>query len=816
MTDYNSHSEAKVLFVSHSDLSRQNFKQEMRLPGIDICLSPNLQQALEAVKVSKYSLVVVEHYVFEENSYSMNHLSLIDALCKYIPSNCIVLLVDDEQEENIHFRQLSTMDLQIVYKPCSQSKLLDIFKQATASSHLPSFINLKNDAQGLISTDFDGLKLLLLEDNYDDADLVQECWSEWDAEGNSHLTHYDRLSSALEALEKEEFSLILSDLNLPDSQGLDTVSSLLAVTNIPIIVLTGDEDEHRAIAAMTLGIQDYVSKSELDSNSLRRSVHYAIEREKAHQEYSKLLNNNPDGIVVLDEHGKVLFANEAAGRLFGCTSAELTEETFGYPIGGGGQNAVEIQSCAGYYLEMNVVNMSWKGHPAHIVSLRDITQHKKLQEQLIYNANHDPLTGLANRTLLAERLSQAINNSQRSSESLAIMMLDLDRFKLINDSMGHDVGDSLLRECAVRLKAALRKSDTLARTGGDEFVIVLQYLGEIDSVTGLASKILARMEKPFILAGKSFSITTSIGIACYPKDGENASSLLKNADVAMYRSKEAGRNCFQVYDADLHQQSMQRLTLESELKQALLGKQFELHYQPQHSLSGLASVEALLRWRHPTKGLLPPADFIPLLQKTGLIREVEVWIMHTALNHLKHWHQTISPSLRMAINISASTLQNDNLYKQTKQLLSYYEIPAHCLEIEITESVLLNHTEIASQVLNELKAMGVDIAMDDFGTGYSSLSYLLEFPAFSTLKIDRSFTMKLETDERARSVMGVILELAHALNMRVVAEGIETQGQFQLLKQKNCDLYQGYLFSKPLPIDELEKYFRQKRQISDW
>lgn len=532
------------------------------------------------------------------------------------------------------------------------------------------------------------------------------------------------------------------------------------------------------------------------------------------QQFHALLDHNPDGIIVVSSIGKILFANRMASKLFAVDQQVVEAENhpeknpligtkFNYELID--NDNLEIETKLGTFVEMRVVNSRWCGEAAFIVSLRDITAHKKLKEQLIYNANHDPLTGLANRNALEEALTHAVHNARRRHETFAVLMLDLDRFKLINDTLGHDAGDQLLKETAARLSAVIRESDILARTGGDEFVLVAENLGGDKRVDVLANKIISCMEHPFTLAGRHFLISTSIGIALFPKDGDYVSSLLKHADVAMYRSKQEGRNCFHFYDLELHKKTMESLTLESELKQALNKRQFLLHYQPLFGSDGIVGAEALLRWQHPQSGLIPPDKFIYLLERTGLIRETEGWIIEAACKQLIEWRKTISPNMHISVNVSASSLLDTTLPDTIAKLLTKYQVPGHCLEIEITENVLLRNLSEASINLNKLKDLGVGISLDDFGIGYSSLNYLMEFHAISSVKIDRAFILKIEKDPRAKIILSSVITLAHLLDMSVVAEGIETAEQFGLLREQHCDCFQGYYFSRPISPEKFNR-----------
>ena len=437
----------------------------------------------------------------------------------------------------------------------------------------------------------------------------------------------------------------------------------------------------------------------------------------------------------------------------------------------------------------------------------DVTAQRKVEKRLAELAHSDPLTGLANRAMLNERLVQDINSAKRTGMLLGVLVLDLDRFKLINDTLGHQAGDKLLIECAERLRSTVRSSDIVARIGGDEFVIIGNNLKTVEGAGFLASKILEKMEAPFVLSGKKFSITTSIGIAVYDKDGKTVEELLKNADAAMFRGKEAGRNQFQFYDESIHVRAMQLLELESELKLAVKKQQFVLHYQPQIDGDVITGGEALIRWQHPEKGLLYPDRFISMLAKTGMIMDIEKWTIQSTLSRMKQLRNGNDRKFTLAVNVSAQTLQDAGFPEWMERQFSVMGLPHDCLELEITEGILLQNVVQTARNLASLKEMGVGIALDDFGTGYSSMGYLLRFPEITTLKIDREFVWKTEESRRNQAILEAIINLGRSLGMKVVAEGVETIKQLRLLNELNCTNFQGYLISPAVPADEWDRQF---------
>jgi len=397
---------------------------------------------------------------------------------------------------------------------------------------------------------------------------------------------------------------------------------------------------------------------------------------------------------------------------------------------------------------------------------------------------------------------------------VCLLYLDIDRFKGINDALGHVAGDQLIKEISGRLISVVREGDTVARLGGDEFGILLDEVASPDDVLPIADKLLGCLAEPFHLAGQELFITGSIGISCYPDDGSDQDALLKHADVALYRAKDAGKNNYRFYSKGMSARALQRMTLESKLRRALEKEEFVLHYQPQVALGTgkIIGVEALIRWQNPEIGLVSPLEFIPLLEETGLIIPVGDWVMRTAVNQCEVWNKGGSILPRISINVSARQLGDPDLAHKLNRLLEACSVPAGHVELEITESVVMKDPEQSIGLLHDFRAMGVRLAIDDFGTGYSSLSYLKRLP-IDTLKIDRSFVMDIDNDPDSAAIASAILSLAGDLGMEVVAEGVETTGQLDFLRAKACDYIQGYLFSRPVPADELGKMLGEGKTL---
>lgn len=432
-------------------------------------------------------------------------------------------------------------------------------------------------------------------------------------------------------------------------------------------------------------------------------------------------------------------------------------------------------------------------------------QRKEAENTLVFMANHDALTGLANRLLLRERVAHAIRRAHRFGKRPAVLFMDLDRFKFINDTLGHSTGDALLRACAERLCMRLRDTDTVARFGGDEFVVLVEDLDASTDVLAVVNKILTACAEPFHIEGRELHVSASLGIAVYPEDGADPEALLKNADAAMYRAKEKGRATYQFYSAQMQEQGAERFLMETELRHALEREQLFLLYQPKLDLATgrIVGVEALMRWQHPTLGLVSPAQFVPIAEDTGLIEAMGRWALDAACREAARVRDAGYPVL-MSVNLSARQLNRASLLDEVSQALAASGLDPSLLELEITESGVMQNPLRATALLTALRALGVSLAIDDFGTGYSSLSYLKRFP-FSTLKVDRSFIKDLPGDGDAAALTSGIIALAHGLHMQVVAEGVETAAQLDFLRANRCDQMQGYLLSKPLASPSLEK-----------
>lgn len=456
-----------------------------------------------------------------------------------------------------------------------------------------------------------------------------------------------------------------------------------------------------------------------------------------------------------------------------------------------------------------------KGDITHFISTaEDYTELRKAQDMIERLAFYDPLTNLPNRRLLQDRMRQAIEGARREGQQVAIMFLDLDKFKHINDSLGHPAGDQLLREIAQRLTDSVRAMDTVARLGGDEFTVVLSEIHHLNDVVHVAEKILERIQKPVILEGFSMHVTTSIGITLFPNDGTDINDLLRNADLAMYHSKSLGRNNFQFYTEEINQKALSHVDLERRLRKAIDSESFVLHYQPQLSIQTgeITGIEALVRWVTVDQGVVPPHEFIPLAEETGLIEPIGEWVLQRALQEASRFMDIVKKPVKVAVNLSAYQFKRaDRLKSRIREIIGASGMDPSLIELELTESMLVDNVQGTIETLSELREMGITLAIDDFGTGYSSLNYLKRFP-IDILKIDRSFVHDLQTNPNDAAITAAIVAMGHQLRLKVVAEGVENRAQLAFLKGCKCDFYQGYFFSAPVPMDRLIELYRKQEK----
>ncbi|MDP1683460.1 MAG: EAL domain-containing protein [Burkholderiales bacterium] len=684
------------------------------------------------------------------------------------------------------------------------------------------------------------LRVLLVEDSEDDAELLRLELR------RVYKLSMDRVESAQamqRALNDQEYDIVISDHVMPRFSSTAALAVLKASGKVlPFIIVSGTIGEELAVAAMKAGASDYVLKGNLarllpaierevaDAEVRRRAEHEAKESE---ERFRATFSQAAVGIAQVAPDGRWLRVNQRLCDIVGYSEAELLGKTF--------QDityADDLESDLEYVRQILAdeirtftmekryirkdgtlvwINLTVSlvraadGSPKYFISvIEDITRRKATEAQLMHLATHDHLTHLPNRSLLQDRITQAIAHAERAERQMAVLFLDLDRFKNINDSLGHDVGDKLIIVLAERLRGIVRGGDTVARVGGDEFVLVITELQYETQAENIARKVLEVLAEPEVVDGTELFLCGSIGISLYPRDGRDCHTLLKNADAAMYRAKEAGRNQFQFFTQEMNANAVHRLTLENELRHALEREEFSLHYQPQIDLANGAVVgmEALLRWHSPTRGMVPPAEFIPLAEESGLIVPIGEWVLRTACAQNKAWLNAGMQSLRVAVNISARQCRLNSLTKLVERVLADTGLDACHLELEITESLLMDNPEESASTLRDLNQMGIQLAIDDFGTGYSSLSYLKRFP-IHTLKIDQSFVRDITTDPDDAAIVKAVIAMARSLKLRVVAEGVETVEQLEFLRAHECEGMQGYYFSKPMPTEQFAPWLDQ-------
>jgi diguanylate cyclase (GGDEF)-like protein/PAS domain S-box-containing protein len=640
------------------------------------------------------------------------------------------------------------------------------------------------------------------------------------------------------------FDIILLDLGLPDAQGLEAVRRAhTAAPRIPLVVLTGMDDESLAAQCLQEGAQDYLIKGQIETRGLLRSLRYAVERKLmeealyAEKERAQVtLNCIGDAVVCTDIAGDITFLNPVAEKITGWslrdaagrpmaevfrtlspTSTESTETTAEVAV---------LQVRAAHLppscilirrdgLEIPIEESIAAIHDKEgrsigaVIVFRDVSVAQAMAQQMTHSAKHDFLTGLPNRMLLNDRIGQAIAAARRHVKQVAVLFLDLDGFKHINDSLGHPIGDKLLQSVAERLVGCVRGADTVSRQGGDEFVVLLSELAQADDAAIMAGRILRAVSECHSVDQHDLHVTTSIGVSVYPEDGTTSESLIRNADTAMYQAKENGRQSFQFFMPVMNAQAVERQSIEESLRRALERQEFALHYQPKINIATgqIIGGEALLRWTHPTRGAILPAQFIPIAEDSGLILPIGRWVLRQACEQAQAWVDAGLRPTTMAVNVSAMEFRDDEFLKSLFVTLTETRLDPQALELELTESVLMKRVDFTATILQTLRKRGVQVAIDDFGTGYSSLSYLRRFP-IDSLKIDQSFVRQIVGGADDAAIVSAVISMAKSLKLRVVAEGVETLQELEFLQAHRCDEAQGYYFSRPVPAEEFATLLR--------
>lgn len=684
------------------------------------------------------------------------------------------------------------------------------------------------------------IKILLIEDDEDDyfltCDLLREIKST-----KYEVTWISRYSDALEVICRAEHDVCLVDYRLGEGTGLELLRESVARCILtPMILLTGQNDAEIDMKAAEAGAADYLIKGAIEASLLERSIRYAIAHGKmletlheSEKRFRSVIESANDAIVLADYNGKIISWNKSAQTIFGYSTKEAINQPFSFLLPerfcSSEENGIKhllssglltSGSCAvelcglrsdGEEFPLEISLSSWETVDGTYYSgiIRDVTERKALENQLTHQTLHDPLTSLANRVLFRNRVEHALSRVNRRNKPIAVLFLDLDNFKNINDSLGHAAGDQLLVSVAERLHTCLRGSDTAARLGGDEFAVLIEDAELTEDAVLVAERLLDVLRPSFAIDGKEVYIGTSIGIAVSCTSDEKPENLLRNADVAMYMAKNNGRNRYVVFENKMHSALIKRMEIESDLRHAVEREEFYLHYQPIIDLKSrkLTGMEALVRWNHPERGTIPPLDFIPIAEETGLIVPLGKWILETACKQANIWfrkHLGENP-FTLTVNLSGGQFEQQDIVEVVAGALENSGLPAPCLVLEITENMMLHNTESTIRKLEQLKELGIRLAIDDFGTGYSSLSYLQRFPV-DILKIDKSFVDKLNVGKEGAAVARAIITMSEALQLKTVAEGIENPEQILELQKLGCELGQGYHFAKPLSDEDMENF----------
>jgi diguanylate cyclase (GGDEF)-like protein/PAS domain S-box-containing protein len=681
-------------------------------------------------------------------------------------------------------------------------------------------------------------RVLLIADDPADADLVREALADA-RDGPFTVEWVTRLATGLDRLNRSGVAAVLVDLGVPDNVGLVRVEQVLrAAPDVPIVVLSTPDQEELARGALQLGAQDYLLRDHIDRHLLPRALRATIERRAAEEALLEgtaraevTLDCIGDAVLSTDPAGNVTYLNVVAERMTGWSRAEAAgrplEEVFRVLDGASRETArnpvdvpVHPEKAANRVLirrdgfEVAIEDSAAPIHDRHgrvtgaVMVFRDVSATRAMSLQMSRLAGHDSLTELPNRMLLHDRLAQAIASARRHGHHLAVLFLDLDRFKHVNDSLGHDIGDRLLQSVAARLATCIRRSDTVSRQGGDEFVILLSEVERADDAAVVAQKVIAAVAAPHAVADHDLHVTTTIGIGIFPDDGPDAGTLIKSAYTALYCAKDGGRNGYRFFTPEMNARAVERQWIETGLRRALDRQQFVLHYQPKMNLEtgAMSGAEALIRWRHPERGLILPTQFVSIAEDSGLIVPIGRWVLREACRRARTWADAGRP-IAVAVNISTIELRQPDFLDHVCAALTESRLEPRYLELELTESVLMQHAESTASVLRSLRDMGVHIAIDDFGTGYSSLSYLQKFPV-DTLKVDRSFIHEIIANSDYAPIVSAVISMGKSLNHCVIAEGVETREQLAFLQARQCREGQGYYFSPPLDAEEFASLLR--------
>ncbi|MEJ2622774.1 MAG: EAL domain-containing protein [Candidatus Thiodiazotropha sp.] len=669
---------------------------------------------------------------------------------------------------------------------------------------------------------------------------------------------------AIELINSNNFDLILLDLNMPDLNGHKVMEHIDQNSiECDIVVISGEATFNHASLALRKGAKDFLRKP-YQPDELLRTIDNTLEHrllklenklisqrlDESESLHKFIVNNSPDMIYLLDQEGRFAFINERIEGLLGYKPKEIIGQHFSTLVfeedinqanhsfnerrtGERATRSTEIRlNCkinkGPRFFESRIVPIELSSIGVYSVDednqksfigtygvARDITERKQAEELIKYQLHHDLLTNLPNRTLFRDRLNMAIAHSKRSGKKLVVMYLDMDRFKIINDSLGHYVGDELLKLVGQRLRSELREADTLARVGGDEFNLLIPEINDIQDARNLAEKILRLTAEPFYIKNEEIFISFSIGISVYPSDGDTKDALIKQADIAMYKVKNSGKNGYAFYLDQMKSHFAASLDIENGLRKAISTNELCLYYQPQYNMieDRIVGVEALVRWQHPDKGIIQPNEFINVAEESGLIIPLGEWVLRKACQDMQRWQAEEKISLNLSVNISVQQLEMDQFVNKTLAIIKRHNLARNVLELEITEHAIMQDMDKAIDTLARLSHRGIRIAIDDFGTGYSSLGYLQSLP-INTLKMDRSFVEGIKS-KGDNSIVTAIISMARGLNLDLIAEGVESQTQIDQLNHAGCHLIQGFYYSRPVPEDEfLQMIKSQSRSIN--
>lgn len=671
-------------------------------------------------------------------------------------------------------------------------------------------------------------------------------------------------SEALAHLNRQHFDLVILDLNMPDISGLDVMDFMNTHDgSVNIIVTSGASDIDAAIGAIRRGAYGYLRKpypreellKTVDNAMQQRRLQaenqrYAQRLESSERMYRNLVDSSPDIIYTLDQDGRFTFVNDRVQNLLGYDREELLGQHYSllvheadmeranYVFNEGRAELRQLRNVElrlklkrteggtrTFSIELATIDLGHKpkgglsvaGTPRRRLGIhgvaRDITDRKRADEQITYQAYHDILTDLPNRALFRDRLGLALLQAKRNENNLAVMFIDLDRFKVVNDTFGHGAGDDLLQQVALRLKSCLRRCDTLSRIGGDEFTAVLPELSDRQDAMLIAQKFVDSLRLPFQLGGQPVHVSASIGVALYPTDGKSLEELVRSADMAMYHMKSNGKNGYAFFDPNLLDTSIQKIALEHDLHLALERGELEMFYQPQIDMVTQKTIgaEALMRWNHPQRGFLGAAEFLPFAEESGLMIPISDWMLEAICRDLLEWNALGGEQLRLSLNISPQYLDRGDFFEKLNSALLRHKISPGQIEVEVTENICIRNPQKAIEQLDKLCQLGVSVAIDDFGTGYSSLSYLHRFP-IHTIKIDRSFVMEIRDPDMQFPVVLAIVAIAQGLGLNLVAEGVETPVQARYLADAGCRIMQGYLYHQPKSQANLIKLLREQME----